>query len=65
MSSPALTWARPALSDTNFALSHRKLDPRRTVLAIDRTVHTGHHLYPDIPLADLVTELDAPRAFGC
>jgi indolepyruvate decarboxylase len=47
------------LSDTNFALSHRKLDPRRTVLAIDRTVHIGHHLYPDIPLADLVTELDA------
>ena len=47
------------LSDTNFALSHRKLDPRRTVLAIDRTVRIGHHLYPDIPLADLVTELNA------
>jgi indolepyruvate decarboxylase len=46
------------LSDTNFALSHRKLDPRRTVLAIDRTVRIGHHLYPDMPLADLVAELD-------
>lgn len=42
------------LSDTNFALSQRRLDPRRTVLAIDRQVRIGHHVYPDIPLDDLV-----------
>src|SRR5262249_23129145 len=54
------------LSDTNFALSHKKLDPRATVLAIGRTVRIGHHLYPDLPIDDLVDALNArarrPRA---
>jgi indolepyruvate decarboxylase len=55
------------LSDTNFALSGRKLDPRRTMLAIDRDVRVGHHVYPGIPLDDLVEALvtwapEAPRA---
>jgi indolepyruvate decarboxylase len=45
------------LSDTNFALSGRKLDPRRTMLAIDRQVRIGHHVYPDMPLDDLVAAL--------
>jgi indolepyruvate decarboxylase len=47
------------LSDTNFALSQRRLDPRRTMLAIDRQVRVGHHLYPDLPLDDLVDALIA------
>jgi indolepyruvate decarboxylase len=47
------------LSDTNFALSHRRLDPRRTVLAIDRQVRVGHHVYPDLPLEDLIGALVA------
>ncbi len=34
------------LSDTNFALSQRRLDPRRTMLAFDRAVRVGHHVYP-------------------
>jgi indolepyruvate decarboxylase len=45
------------LSDTNFALSHRRLDPRGTVLAIGRTVRVGHHVYSDLPLEDLVEAL--------
>ncbi len=45
------------LSDTNFALSQRKLDPRRTILAIDREVRVGHHVYPDLPIEDLVEAL--------
>jgi indolepyruvate decarboxylase len=45
------------LSDTNFALSHRRLDPRGTMLAIDRTVRVGHHVYSDLPLEDLVEAL--------
>ena len=45
------------LSDTNFALSGRKLDPRRTVLAIDRAVTIGHHAYPDLPVDELVDAL--------
>jgi indolepyruvate decarboxylase len=55
------------LSDTNFALSQRQLDARRTILAIDRQVRIGHHVYPDIPLDDLVDAMIArakPRKPG-
>jgi indolepyruvate decarboxylase len=45
------------LSDTNFALSQRVLDPRRTMLAIDREVRIGHHVYPGIPLDALLAAL--------
>jgi indolepyruvate decarboxylase len=45
------------LSDTNFALSGRQLDPRRTILAIDRQVRIGHHSYADVPIEDLVDAL--------
>jgi indolepyruvate decarboxylase len=45
------------LSDTNFALSGRSLDPRRRILAIDREVRIGHHVYPDLPIDDLVDAL--------
>jgi indolepyruvate decarboxylase len=47
------------LSDTNFALSQRRLDPRRTMLAFDRSVRVGHHLYPEVPIADLIDALAA------
>jgi indolepyruvate decarboxylase len=46
-------------SDTNFALSQRRLDPRRTIRAFDRAVQIGHHRYADIPLDDLVDALVA------
>jgi indolepyruvate decarboxylase len=45
------------LCDTNFALSSRKLDPRRTMLAIDRQVRIGHHSYDGLPLDVLVDAL--------
>jgi indolepyruvate decarboxylase len=45
------------LSDTNFAVSARKIDMRRAILAIDREVHIGHHLYPDIPMDALIDAL--------
>ena len=45
------------LSDTNFAVSVRKIDMRRAMLAIDREVRIGHHVYPDIPLAALLDAL--------
>jgi indolepyruvate decarboxylase len=45
------------LCDTNFALSSRKLDPRRTMLAIDRQVRIGHHTYADLPLDVMVDAL--------
>jgi indolepyruvate decarboxylase len=45
------------LSDTNFALSERKLDPRSTMLVIDREARIGHHIYPDLPIEDVVGAL--------
>ena len=47
------------ISDTNFALSQRRLDPRRTMLAFDREVRIGHHVYPNVPIGDLLEALDA------
>jgi indolepyruvate decarboxylase len=44
-------------SDTNFALSHRRLDPRRNIIASDRVVRIGHHVYPDLALDDLIEAL--------
>ena len=56
------------LCDTNFAVSERKVDMRRAMLAINREVRVGHHLYPSIPIADLLDALlaraPAPGAAG-
>ena len=51
------------VSDTNFALSQRQLDPQHTMLAVGREVRVGHHVYRDVPIEDLVAELvrRAPR----
>jgi indolepyruvate decarboxylase len=54
-------------SDTNFALSNRAPDPRRTILASSREVQIGHHVFRDMPLADLIPALEArakPSASG-
>jgi indolepyruvate decarboxylase len=51
------------LSDTNFAVSQRKIDMRRAILALDRKVRVGHHTYDEIPLNALVDALLA-RAGG-
>jgi indolepyruvate decarboxylase len=47
------------LSDTNFALSNRAPDPRRTIMASSREVQIGHHVYRDMPLADLIGALES------
>jgi indolepyruvate decarboxylase len=46
------------LSDTNFALSNRRPDPRRTILAAGREVQVGYHIYRDLPLPDLIAGLE-------
>jgi len=46
------------VSDTNFALSNRAPDPRRTILASSREVQIGHHAYRDMPLVDLIDALE-------
>jgi len=45
------------LSDTNFGVAAGALDLKKTIRAVDRAVHPGHHLYPDVPLDALVDAL--------
>lgn len=45
------------LSDTNFAVSQRKIDLRKTIHAFDRAVTLGYHSYADVPLDGLVDAL--------
>lgn len=52
------------LSDTNFGVSRRQIDFRRTIHANDRQVTLGYHAYSDIPLASLVEALLARTAPG-
>ncbi len=47
------------LSDTNFGISEKKIDLRKTVLACDGSVSLGFHVYPNIPLQELVLALNA------
>ena len=54
------------LSDTNFGISEKKIDLRRTILACDGSVSLGFHTYHNIPLQELVLALnnkllDKPR----
>ena len=48
------------LSDTNFAVSQRKIDMRHAILALDRKVRVGHHTYAEIPLDALVDAAARP-----
>jgi indolepyruvate decarboxylase len=45
------------LSDTNFAVSEKKIDLRKTIIACDGEVRLGYHVYQNIPLAELVDAL--------
>jgi len=70
-SSDALLMLGVILCDTNFGVSEKLIDRRNSILAFDRAVRFGHHLYPEIALADLVDALltiakplgEARRAF--
>lgn len=52
------------LSDTNFAVSAHKLDPRRTIHAFNREVRIGHHVFPGQPLDRLLDALLAAAPAG-
>ena len=56
-SSDALLLLGVIVSDTNFGVSARQIDMRRTVQALGGRVTLGFHTYPDIPLAALVDGL--------
>src|SRR6185312_16294996 len=55
--SDALVLLGVILSDTNFGVSTRKIDLRRTIQALDRRVTLGYHVYPDLPLGAVVDAL--------
>lgn len=56
-SSDGLLLLGEIVCDTNFAVSGRKIDLRRTIRALDGQVTMGYHVYPDIPLTALVDRL--------
>ncbi|HLI10059.1 MAG TPA: indolepyruvate/phenylpyruvate decarboxylase [Alphaproteobacteria bacterium] len=45
------------LSDTNFGVSRRTIDLRRTIQAFDGQVSLGYHVYPNIPITAFVEAL--------
>ena len=45
------------VSDTNFSVSAQRIDLRHTIQALDGRVVMGHHVYPEIVLADLIDAL--------
>lgn len=55
--SDALLLLGVILSDTNFAVSARRIDLRHAIQAFDARVSMGHHVYPDVPLDALIDAL--------
>src|SRR4030095_3211155 len=51
------------VSDTNFAVSSRRIDLRYAIQALGGRVVMGHHVYPDITLAQRVDAM-LDRAMG-
>ena len=45
------------VSDTNFAVSARRIDLRHAIQALEGRVVMGHHVYPELPLAALIDAL--------
>jgi len=55
--SDALVLLGVLLSDTNFGVSKRQIDFRKSIQAFDGQVSLGYHIYPHIPLAALIDAL--------
>ena len=45
------------VSDTNFAVSSRRIDLRNTFQVFDGNVQMGHHVYQELPIAALIDAL--------
>ncbi len=56
-SSDALFLLGVIVCDTNFAVSEKAIDLRKTIQALDRRVTVGYHTYMQIPLAALVERM--------
>ena len=55
--SDALLLLGVILSDTNFGVSQRQLDLKKTIVAIDGQVSKGYHQYANIPITSLIDAL--------
>ncbi|MDX1654019.1 MAG: thiamine pyrophosphate-dependent enzyme, partial [Candidatus Competibacteraceae bacterium] len=44
-------------SDTNFGVSERQIDLRKTIQVLEDRVSLGYHVYPQLPLGAVVEEL--------
>jgi indolepyruvate decarboxylase len=55
--SDALLLLGVIVSDTNFGVSARYIDLRKTIQALDERVTLGYHIYPRLPLPALVDAL--------
>ena len=55
--SDALLLLGVIVCDTNFGISAQRIDLRHAIQALDRRVTLGHHVYPEVPLAELVDAL--------
>ena len=55
--SDALLLLGVIVSDTNFAVSARRIDLRHAIQALEGRVVMGHHVYPELPLAALIDAL--------
>ena len=55
--SDALLLLGVIVSDTNFAVSAKRIDLRHAIQAIEGRVVIAHHVYPDVPLAALIDAL--------
>jgi len=55
--SDALLLLGVIIADSNFGVSTRQIDMRKTIQALDERVTLGYHIYPRLPLAALVDAL--------
>lgn len=56
-SSDALVLLGAIVSDTNFAVSAKRIDFRHAIRVWQGQVEMGHHIYPDVPISALVEAL--------
>ena len=56
-SSDALLMLGVIVCDTNFAVSEKKIDMRKAILAFDAQLTIGHHSYANVSLASLIDHL--------
>jgi indolepyruvate decarboxylase len=55
--SDALLMLGVILSDTNFGISKKKIDLRRSIQVRDGQVSLGFHVYPQLTISDLISEI--------